>query len=974
MENTVKRLGCFVLMIFIMAGIPGYLYAFDLNIVDSRILEGSTREAEQGVVWVYQNDLSPVYGDKWYTSRQYQSPLGIPTKSPRLFKFDEQGGPYMDIGNAEYGTNWKMGGMTQGPDNHLRVAITTEHHAWQGMATYDLELNYVDHKLFGYTGSSGAYGPQGLTCMDWYDGSYWGVDYSLDKTDPTTKLWQWDADGNIQNAYNINGYLVNGIEFRGDRMFLTRSGDIEYVAPIDTWIETGAYLGVYDVNDILNAEPDDYLNEMGGKNYQYDAEAGDVPHAEDITFKDFELWAGQGGQLNRLDTEPIADDGFMPTTTQWAGYGSSNEWQNNFNWIDGHLPWGDANIVLDGNNEKRLVNYSATSGNIDIGLNKDASGGVFVIGDGGALNVNGSLSIGKGFGGHTALEATGYLDVTGNTMVGISSPATFIQSDSSEHRVGNRLQIGVDTGIQGIYTQNNGDLRATYEDVGVSGTGIFYQHGGQNTVSSDLTLGYYSGGQGTYTQNNGTLQAGNEWIGREGAGTFTQNGGTHTVTGLLTLGLYSTGSGTYNLHYGDLSTDSEDIGHDGTGTFLQTGGNNHITNNLYLGYWYDSNGTYALSGSGHLSAGVEYVGYYGAGEFTQTGGTNQANHLHMGQNSWGGSGEYHLNGGTLQVYGNSRVGESGDASFLQDNGTHTTNALTLGNWGEAVGSYTLNNGTLNVYTDTILGNNGTGEFTQSGGQHTVENDLHIGREAGSQGSYNLNGGDLSIGNQVLLGLGGTGTLNVSGGHMTVANGTKTARLTVGANGTMVLNSGTVTTDGIEITAGGVFDFLGGELEVFNITGNLTNTGGILAPGASPGLLTIEGDYTQLVDAFLEIELGGLVRGDEYDALDVTGNLTLAGTLDVVWYDGFTAALGNTFDIFDWGTIDGMLAGTFDTINLPDLDFGLFWDISSLYADGSIFVTGTDPIPEPATMLLLGTGLIGLAGIRRRREKKTAAKR
>jgi len=818
-------------MIYLMTGITRHLYAFDINVIDTRNLDKSaTREAEQGVVWVYQNSLSPQYGNKWYASRQSKSVLGIPVKNPKLFKFAEQGGDYLDIGDAEYGTEWKIGGMTQGPDDHLRVAISTEHYVWQGMATYDLELNYVGHKLFGYTGS-GAYGPQSLSCMDWYDGSYWGVDWSDDPA--PDHLWRWDADGNVQNHWKINGYLANGIEFRGDRMFLTRSGSITYEdlgPPVGIIpIETGAYLGVYDVNDILSAGPDDYLTEMGGKNYHYDAD-GSVPHAEDITFKDFELWTGQGGQLNRLDTGPIATDGYMPTTTQWAGYGSSNEWKNTFNWIDGHLPWDGANIILDGNNEKRLVDYSATVGNVSVGLNKDANSGVFVIGDGGTLNVGESLSIGIGFGGHTALEATGVLNVTDNTMVGISSPATFIQSDSSQHTVGNRLQIGINSGIQGNYTQNNGTLQATSEDVGVYGTGIFYQHGGQNTVSSDITLGYYSGGQGTYNQTGGTLQAGNEWIGREGTGTFTQTGGPHTVAGTLTFGLYSTGSGTYNLHYGDLSADSEDIGHDGTGAFLQTGGSNNITNNLYLGYWYDSNGTYALSGSGHLSANVEYVGYYGAGIFTQAGGTHEANHLHMGQNSGGGSGEYNLNGGTLNVYGNSRVGESGNAYFLHDNGTHNTNELTVGNWGEADGSYTLNDGTLNVSTNTILGNHGTGAFTQAGGHHTAQN-LYLGYEDGS-GTYNISGGTLDVNGTIEVGVGSEISLNgvsVTTNTYTQEAGGSLQIITVGSGYGKLAVSGIlnlagtlmVIWEGSPPSAGDVYDILdwdvlSGEFDTINL--------------------------------------------------------------------------------------------------------------------------------------------------------------
>ncbi|MCP3908914.1 MAG: hypothetical protein GY712_12965 [Oceanicoccus sp.] len=46
------------------------------------------------------------------------------------------------------------------------------------------------------------------------------------------------------------------------------------------------------------------------------------------------------------------------------------------------------------------------------------------------------------------------------------------------------------------------------------------------------------------------------------------------------------------------------------------------------------------------------------------------------------------------------------------------------------------------------------------------------------------------------------------------------------------------------------------------------------------MTTIEGDYQQTAEATLAIELGGLLRGTEYDVLDVSGTLNLAGTLQV----------------------------------------------------------------------------------------------
>jgi hypothetical protein len=61
----------------------------------------------------------------------------------------------------------------------------------------------------------------------------------------------------------------------------------------------------------------------------------------------------------------------------------------------------------------------------------------------------------------------------------------------------------------------------------------------------------------------------------------------------------------------------------------------------------------------------------------------------------------------------------------------------------------------------------------------------------------------------------------------------------------------------------------------NVDVNVFNSGE-LAPGISPGLFQVDGDYWQTNSGLLNIELAGLVRGDEFDALLVTGEMRLAG--------------------------------------------------------------------------------------------------
>jgi T5SS/PEP-CTERM-associated repeat protein len=109
-----------------------------------------------------------------------------------------------------------------------------------------------------------------------------------------------------------------------------------------------------------------------------------------------------------------------------------------------------------------------------------------------------------------------------------------------------------------------------------------------------------------------------------------------------------------------------------------------------------------------------------------------------------------------------------------------------------------------------------------------------------------------------------------------------------------------------------------------------------SPGASPATISFGGDVLFSASALLAIELGGTVGGDEYDRLNVAGDLTLGGTLQVSLIYDFAPDVGDTFDILDWGVLSG---AEFDAIELPDLAGRKAWDTSELYSTGAITVIG-----------------------------------
>jgi len=112
--------------------------------------------------------------------------------------------------------------------------------------------------------------------------------------------------------------------------------------------------------------------------------------------------------------------------------------------------------------------------------------------------------------------------------------------------------------------------------------------------------------------------------------------------------------------------------------------------------------------------------------------------------------------------------------------------------------------------------------------------------------------------------------------------------------------------------------------------------GDLRPGSSPGQVGFGGNVVLGSGSTTVIELGGTVRGDEYDAIIVDGDFTLDGSLNVLKIGGYVPQAGDQFDILDFEP--AKLSGLFSTVSLPTLASGLDWDQTNLYTTGELLVS------------------------------------
>ncbi len=240
----------------------------------------------------------------------------------------------------------------------------------------------------------------------------------------------------------------------------------------------------------------------------------------------------------------------------------------------------------------------------------------------------------------------------------------------------------------------------------------------------------------------------------------------------------------------------------------------------------------------------------------------------------------------------------------------------------------------------------------------------------------------SIGQLVVGGSDGNVTLVLGNGLLTVTGGTtihdnggitgsgmftgpidNTGQVTV-LDGQMLVVDGDFTNNGVvHIGDDGQLVFV----QHYMGNGQIEGSGkavfqSLVDPGNSVGSLAMAGDAVFEASSTILFEIGGLVRGQQYDAIDVDGIAELAGSVEITLIDGHTLAADQIYILLLAGSITGDVTGMV-LPNVPDLHLALRSNATGLWLEVS-------NIPEPTTAaVLLCFGLV--YGLRRPAHRRYA---
>lgn len=572
----------------------------------------------------------------------------------------------------------------------------------------------------------------------------------------------------------------------------------------------------------------------------------------------------------------------------------------------------DGDINLDGSGQQTLwLMGDITAGSAYVGSSGANFPSVLQYGD---VEMIGSLSFVLGVSNSAAWDVWfgGVLEVVPNTIVDsgselrardvnstISLNGLMIQSGRVELDLGSigtsgQTEINASSGGVGHLDVMEGSLWTVRDSLFVGGDELGADGDGSVTVATDgavevegvTTL--LAPGEITIAAD-GTFRT--AWMSNVGGDLNWQPGGTLHLTQQWVSpgddGLFPTFTAVYGP---TLRTPGMDVYLSGAAVDVW-GGELHVDGVAYLGRYESEEGELTLDSS-LASFGTSLN--VGGTEFGP-GGTGFVNHWNTAETVIGGTlrvwnegtwdhvsgsvkcADFHSSGGFFNQAGGQVLVSNSSTGFLNSgfivNGSPIVTAL-------------VEDGAAHFTSSALIGNSGRGEKIVRGG------------------SYWENFGGL------IVGTGTEGILELEDSELF-----SFGDVIVGPNGTFKIADSTVNAPFVDNS---------GYLQARGTINAFVNNyaGGTLAPGLSPGLLTIASNEAGLslrAGGTVEIELGGLSPVD-YDRIEVDGPVDVAGTLHVSAISGFSPMPGQIFEVIrsiaplDMG---GGVFGQFDAIEPAD---------------------------------------------------------
>jgi len=193
--------------------------------------------------------------------------------------------------------------------------------------------------------------------------------------------------------------------------------------------------------------------------------------------------------------------------------------------------------------------------------------------------------------------------------------------------------------------------------------------------------------------------------------------------------------------------------------------------------------------------------------------------------------------------------------------------------------------------------------------------------AGRNATFRFTGG---LTNHGSVGL-SFGTSDVFGDIDNAAGG----RIAVSGAGSASFYDDLINDGEVSVSAGASAVYFGAVTGAGSFTGAGTNYfEGDLRPGHSAAAISFGGGVVFGPWAALAVEIGGNAPGSEHDQLNVAGQVSLDGALDVELIDGFVPEPGDVFEIITAGARSGEFAsaaGLDDLGGFAGLDFVLSYE-------------------------------------------------